>query len=102
MALTLTNPNPNIKIVDLISQGSSAETGQNSEPSLAVDPLDPNDIIAGVFSRSSTLFYLSIDGGATWVPYGTLSSSDKSVAWTADGSAALTVTLTSNSDISFY
>src|SRR5215469_9159415 len=102
MVLTLTNPNPNITIVDLIPQASSAETGQNSEPSLAIDPLDPNDIIAGVFSRTSTLFYLSTDGGATWSPYGTLSSNDKSMAWTADGSAALAVTLTSSSDLSLY
>ena len=102
MALSLSNPNPNIAIVDIIPQANSAETGQNSEPSLAIDPLDPSKIVAGAFSPVSTPFFLSTDGGATWSGYGGLDTFDKSLAWAADGSAALTATLTSNSDISLY
>ena len=102
MTLSLSNPNPSINIVDIIPQSDSAESGQNSEPSLAIDPLDPNNIIAGAFTPTSTAYFLSMDGGATWSDFGTLSNRDKSIAWTADGSAALTATLRTKSSISLY
>jgi len=35
-----------LNIVDIIPNGDSAESDQNSEPSLAVNPLDPRQMIA--------------------------------------------------------
>lgn len=86
-----------IRIVDIIPGSDSAETDQNSEPSLAVNPLDPQQIIAAAFgaigSTASTPYFQSLDGGATWADYATLDSVDKSLAWLADGSAFLTALL---------
>jgi hypothetical protein len=73
-----------INIVDLIPANDSAETDQNSEPSLAVDPLDPTKIIAGAFSSNTaggsgiTPSFLSTDGGTTWSIFDTVLTGDKS------------------------
>ncbi len=86
------------RIVDVIPNGASAETGQNSEPSLAVDPLDPTQMISGTFSSSfvgnqvTSPFWKSTNGGTTWSGFGSLTSVDKSLAWRQDGVAALAVT----------
>ncbi len=85
-------------IIDIIPVADSAETDQNSEPSLAVDPLDPTQIIAGAFSSFVgpdiiTPFFLTTNGGTTWTDFGNISTDDKSLAWLADGSATLTSTL---------
>ena len=84
-----------IPVIDVIPNAASAETGQNSEPSLAVDPLNPNVMISGTFT-SGTLsgpFWQSTNGGTTWTSFGSLPSSDKTLAWRQDGVAALAVTL---------
>ena len=81
-----------VKIVDVIPVGDSAETAQNSEPSLAVDPNDPTQIIAGAFAVD-TAFFLTTDGGTTWSDYASLVSDDKSLAWKTDGSGFLASTL---------
>ena len=86
--------------VDIIPVGDSSEVKENSESSLAVDPLDPRQIIAGAFaydfqsiSDIQQPYFKSTDGGSTWNNYGTINHSDKSLAWLQDGSAALTATL---------
>ncbi|HKA05896.1 MAG TPA: hypothetical protein VKD71_01480, partial [Gemmataceae bacterium] len=81
-----------LNIVDIIPNGDSAESGQNSEPSLAVDPLDPRQMIAGSFG-GGTPYFKTVNSGTTWSHYGTLTTDDKSLAWKQDGSAALTATL---------
>ena len=84
-----------INVIDVIPVAASAETGQNSEPSIAVDPLNPNLMVSGTFT-SGTLsgpFWESTNGGSTWMSFGSLPSSDKSLAWRQDGVAALAVTL---------
>ena len=86
-----------INVIDVIPSAASAETGQNSEPSLAVDPLNPNDMISGAFSTFvvggvPTPYWISTNGGTTWSGFGTLPSDDKSLAWRQDGVAALTTT----------
>ena len=94
-----------IHVVDVIPNGASAETGQNSEPSLAVDPLDPTQMISGTFSSSfvgnqvTSPFWKSTNGGTTWSGFGSLTSVDKSLAWRQDGVAALTVTQTLNNGL---
>lgn len=97
---------PRIKIVDLIPVGDSAETDPNAEPSLAVNPFNPNQIIAGAFTGTAeadgsltTVFFASLNGGATWNDYGSLGTNDKSLAWLADGSGFDGSTLTSDNNI---
>ncbi len=105
-SLSLPNANPDIKIVDIIPRSDSQEADQNSEPSLAVDSLDPNKIIAAAFGSTFysdlTPYFVSTDGGNTWSRFGALDTFDKSIAWKADGSAVLTAILTSNLDTSLY
>jgi hypothetical protein len=83
-----------ITVVDVIPNAASGETGQNSEPSLAVNPLNPNTMISGTFTSGSTPYWISTNGGTTWSSFGSLSSVDKSLAWEQSGAAALTTTLT--------
>jgi hypothetical protein len=83
-----------ITVVDVIPNAASNETGQNSEPSLAVDPLDPTQMVSGSFPGSSGPFWKSTDGGTTWSSFGGISNSDKSLAWRQDGVAPLAATLT--------
>jgi Hint domain len=90
-----------IRIIDVIPAGDSSETAQDSEPSIAVNPADPTQIIAGSFS-TSTSFFLTLDGGTTWSHYDDLSTQDKSLAWKTDGSGFLTETMTLNSDLATY
>jgi hypothetical protein len=47
-----------IRIIDVIPAADSRETDQNSEPSIAINPVDTNQIIAGSFSASMS-FYLT-------------------------------------------
>jgi FG-GAP-like repeat len=90
----------NIRIVNIIPNNRSGESNQNSEPSLAVDPLEPAQIIAGAFGEA-TPFFKTSNGGTTWFAYGALDTNDKSIAWKQDGSAALATTmLESGSDAS--
>lgn len=101
-----------IHVVDVIPNAASGETGQNSEPSLAVDPLNPNLMISSAFSSTfsggqvQSPYWISNDGGATWASFGSLLSEDKSLAWRQDGVAALTTTLNpasgSNASISTF
>jgi hypothetical protein len=81
-----------INVVDVIPNSDSAEAFQNSEPSLAVNPLNTSQMIAGSFGNG-TPFFKSVNGGTIWTDYGNLSTSDKSLAWRQDGVAALAATL---------
>src|SRR5205085_1856845 len=91
-----------LHIVDIIPNSDSAETGQNAEPSLAVNPLNATQLIAGTFSSTFTgggvasPYFKSTNGGTTWLDYGSLTTQDKTVAWKQDGSLALTATLLSD------
>jgi hypothetical protein len=90
-----------IRIIDVIPGGDSGETEQNSEPSIAVNPLDTSQIIAGSFGFS-TFFYLTLDGGTTWSHYDDLSTQDKSLAWKTDGSGLLAETMTLSGELATY
>ena len=89
-----------IRIVDIVPGADSGEINQNAEPSLAVNPLNPNEIIAAAFGAFgtggmvSTPYFLSTDGGTIWSDFGSLNTIDKTMAWLADGSAFLTAILT--------
>jgi hypothetical protein len=77
-------------LVDIIPYRNSGETGQNSEPSIAVNPLNPTQMIAGTFGNSDhdiQPYWISTDGGAQWTFYDLTVDIDKSLAWLPDGSA---------------
>ena len=74
-----------------VGTASGSEALQNSEPSLGVNPLNPSQMIAGVFGNGA--YFKSTNGGMIWSGYGNLSIVDKSIAWRQDGVAALTATL---------
>jgi hypothetical protein len=84
---------PRFRIFDTIPFSFSGEQAQNSEPSLAVDPLDPTQIFAGTFGVQPNPFFKSITGGTAWFDDGSLFHNDKSMAWKTDGSGAITATL---------
>jgi hypothetical protein len=96
-----------INIVDVIPNSASAENGQNSEPSLAVNPLNPNMMVSGTFTSNSIgnftggAFWNSVDGGMTWTSYGSIDHNDKSLAWRQDGVEPLAVTMHVISDSPF-
>src|SRR5581483_6337075 len=93
---TLVEQTINLRQFDIIPFSDSAEHGQNSEPSLAVNPTDPAQIIAGSFSSTftgggvSSPYFKTTNGGTTWSDYGSLVTQDKTMASKVDGSAALT------------
>src|ERR1043166_3549898 len=45
-----------LSIVDIIPNSDSGETAQNSEPSLGVDPLEPNQIASAAFGPATPYF----------------------------------------------
>jgi hypothetical protein len=60
-----------IHIVNIIPNSMSGETQQDSEPNLAVNPQNTNDMVATAFTPaplggSSAPIYVSTDGGNTW------------------------------------
>lgn len=61
-----------VNIVDVIPASDSAETDQNSETSLAVNPTDPNQIVLGAFTSNfvgagvTTDFFDTTNAGASW------------------------------------
>jgi hypothetical protein len=91
-----------IKEVDVIPFAISAETQQNAEPSIGVNPLNTSQLVSGAFTgifngpptNVTTPYWQSTDAGTTWTGFGTLQTLDKSIAWAPNGSTnALTATL---------
>ena len=83
-----------VNVVNLIPKSLSGETNQDSEPSIAVDPDDPDLIVATAFTPvpgPNAAYYVSTNGGASWTlnaalpgqgPFGT---SDITVAFDRSG-----------------
>jgi hypothetical protein len=60
-----------LNIVNIIPASLSGESGQDSEPNLAVNPQHPTDMVATAFTPApmggpNAPIYVSTDGGATW------------------------------------
>jgi hypothetical protein len=90
-----------VTVVNIIPSSHSDETNQDSEPSIAVNTANPNQIAITAFTppdnglTNSPIFY-SLDGGATWqlnfdVPFGFQAGAaleapgDQSIAYAAAG-----------------
>ena len=61
----------NIRVVNIIPQALSGETGQDSEPNIAVNPANPNEIAITAFTSDplggpNAPIFISTDGGSTW------------------------------------
>jgi len=92
-----------VRVVDMIPKSLSAETNQDSEPNIAVNPANPQQIVATAFTPDPAggqlaPVFLSTDEGLTW----SLSSIIPSV--TADGDAItgdISVAFSPNSNL-FY
>ena len=60
-----------LRVVNMIPRTLSAESGQDSEPNIAVDPANPLRIVATAFTRDPANgplapVFVSTDGGASW------------------------------------
>src|SRR5260221_4651197 len=82
-----------LNVIDIIPNSLSAETSQDSEPSLAVNPVLPQYMIAGSFGASQGAYFATSNGGATWGNFGQIPSLDKSLAWSVDGKRAFAARL---------
>ncbi len=71
--------------------------GGSAESAVAINPLDPNKVIAGVNGPGGQIMYFSSDGGTTWTASAALplgnTCCDPTVEWTTDGTKAFTTTL---------
>lgn len=59
------------RVVNIVPRGNSPETYQDSEPNVAVNPADPDQIVASAFTPNpagvgNAPIYYSLDGGLTW------------------------------------
>src|SRR3954468_24993323 len=60
-----------LRIINMVPLSQSYESNQDSEPNLAVNPDNPNEMVATAFTPNPmggkfAPIYVSIDGGETW------------------------------------
>lgn len=73
MLVSLPHQAQTIRVTNMIPVTMSNETGQDSEPNLTVNPLNPNIIVGTAFTTNPTgatataPIFITQDGGATWV-----------------------------------
>ena len=87
-----------LRAVDLIPASASGEEAQNSEPSIAVNPINTMQMFAATFGGGGDTgnpYFFSADGGATWSIFDNLEHNDTTSAWKVDGSAVLVATMVS-------
>lgn len=80
---------PSVLVVNMIPQSLSGETNQDSEPTLAVNPANLQQIAASAFTPDPgggnlAPIYVSTDGGNTWVLNSIVPSDSASGSMTAD------------------
>lgn len=80
-----------VRVINMVPAAQSAETSQDSEPDITVNPNNPSEVVASAFtpnpsgSTTSAPIYLSSDAGNTWalnniVPSGNGMTGDITVA----------------------
>jgi hypothetical protein len=87
-----------LRVINVIPQTQSAETNFDSEPSVTVNPANPQQIVVSAFTPDTTTpvttgpYFYSTDGGTTWslnsvIPGGTalFGTRDISVRFAASG-----------------
>lgn len=80
---------PSVLVVNMIPKSLSGETNQDSEPTLAVNPANLQQIAASAFTPDPgggnlAPIYVSTDGGNTWVLNSIVPSDSASGSMTAD------------------
>ena len=73
-----------IRIIDVIPNVLSGETGQQSESSLAVNPTNSNQV---VLHSGFTNYFRTGDGGASWSLFQNITNNDASIDWSPQGNA---------------
>jgi len=97
-------PQPLVTVVNMIPFAQSAETGQDSEPNLSVNPANTQQIAGSAFTLNPTgatataPIYVSTNGGTTWtlnntVPSGNGMTGDITLRFATSGGSLYTGTL---------
>src|SRR5258706_11485635 len=87
----------NVFLINMIPKALSAETNQDSEPHLTVNPANTKQIVGTAFTPDPSLgpnapIYVSLDGGNTW----TLNSIVPSAAGSSLGTGDITTSFNAN------
>jgi hypothetical protein len=86
-----------IKIVNVIPQNQSAEINHNTEPSIAVDPLDIRQVVVSSFGAAfgadaqTRPYFSSRDMGSTWTNFQNIEQNDTTLDWSPTGKPAYAV-----------
>jgi autotransporter-associated beta strand protein len=80
-----------VQIVDIVPASMEKESVQNSEPNIAVNPANPNEIAISAFGAKTPKnpIFLTADGGSSWKRLQYIRSFDCSLDWSASGHAYL-------------
>jgi hypothetical protein len=84
-----TNP---VKVVDVIPFNQSlGEQGDNSEPSIMVNPANPSQVMISSFAdNGNNPYFVSTNGGTDWSQAFTIQHQDTTLSWGNNGKAYLT------------
>src|SRR5712691_5710594 len=89
-----------LRVINIIPQNKSGETNFDSEPSIAVDPANPRQIVISAFTPDTAVpvttgqYFFSTDGGTTWqlnsvIPGGTVNFGTKDISVRFGGSSGV-------------
>jgi hypothetical protein len=89
-----------VRVINVIPPARSAETNFDSEPSIAVNPANPQQIVISSFTPDTTVpvttgpYFYSTDGGTTWaqnsvIPGGTATFGTKDISVRFGGSSGV-------------